>query len=60
MEGKRIPADFDWGSLSGVSSEAREKLQRIRPGSVGQAARISGVRPPDIAVLLVSLKRGPS
>ena len=60
MEGKRIPADFDWGSLSGVSSEAREKLQRIRPGSVGQAARIPGVRPPDIAVLLVSLKRGPS
>jgi tRNA uridine 5-carboxymethylaminomethyl modification enzyme len=56
MEGRRIPADFDFGSLEGVSSEAREKMKRIRPISVGQAARISGVRPADIAVLLVHLK----
>jgi tRNA uridine 5-carboxymethylaminomethyl modification enzyme len=60
MEGKRIPADFDWNGLSGVSSEAREKLKRIRPSSVGQASRIPGVRPPDIAILLVHLRKGPS
>ncbi|MGA2764850.1 MAG: tRNA uridine-5-carboxymethylaminomethyl(34) synthesis enzyme MnmG [Spirochaetia bacterium] len=57
MEEKRIPADFDWDGLAGVSAEAREKLKRIRPVSVGQASRISGVRPPDIAILMVSLKR---
>jgi tRNA uridine 5-carboxymethylaminomethyl modification enzyme len=56
MEGKRIPRDFDFGSLEGVSAEAREKLKKIRPISLGQAARISGVRPADIAVLLVHLK----
>ena len=57
MEEKRIPGDFDWDGLTGVSAEAREKLKMIRPISVGQASRISGVRPPDIAVLLVSLTR---
>ena len=57
MEEKRIPADFDWDGLAGVSAEAREKLKRIRPVSVGQASRISGVRPPDVAILMVSLKR---
>jgi len=58
MEERRIPAGFDWNGLSGVSSEAREKLKAIRPSSVGQASRIPGVRPPDIAVLLVHLKKG--
>jgi tRNA uridine 5-carboxymethylaminomethyl modification enzyme len=58
LEERRIPAGFDWSSLSGVSSEAREKLARIRPTSVGQASRIPGVRPPDIALLMVHLKRG--
>jgi tRNA uridine 5-carboxymethylaminomethyl modification enzyme len=58
MEQKRIPADFDWDGLRGVSAEAREKMKRIRPGSVGQASRISGVRPPDIAVLLLHLRDG--
>ncbi len=58
LEEKRIPADFPWDALAGVSSEAREKLKRIRPLSVGQASRIPGVRPPDIAVLLVHLKKG--
>jgi tRNA uridine 5-carboxymethylaminomethyl modification enzyme len=57
MEEKQIPRDFDWDALSGVSSEAKEKLKLIRPISVGQASRISGVRPPDIAILMVSLKR---
>ncbi len=58
LEEKRIPPDFDWDSLVGVSAEAREKLKHIRPISVGQASRISGVRPPDVAILMVSLKRG--
>ena len=57
MEEKRIPGDFDWDGLAGVSAEAREKLKMIRPISVGQASRISGVRPPDIAILMVSLAR---
>ncbi len=55
LEERRIPDDFDWNAASGLSSEAKEKLQRVRPGSVGQASRIPGVRPPDIAVLLVHL-----
>jgi tRNA uridine 5-carboxymethylaminomethyl modification enzyme len=57
MEERRIPADFDWGSLEGVSSEAREKLRAIRPGSVGQASRIPGVRPPDLALLMIHLRK---
>jgi tRNA uridine 5-carboxymethylaminomethyl modification enzyme len=58
MEQKRIPTDFDWASLPGISSEAREKMASIKPVSVGQASRIPGVRPPDIALLLLAL-RGP-
>ncbi|MGA2639821.1 MAG: tRNA uridine-5-carboxymethylaminomethyl(34) synthesis enzyme MnmG [Spirochaetia bacterium] len=58
LEDKRIPSGFDWDAAAGLSSEAREKLRRIRPGSVGQASRIPGVRPPDIALLLVHLGRG--
>jgi tRNA uridine 5-carboxymethylaminomethyl modification enzyme len=57
LEEKRIPAGFDWDGAAGLSSEAREKLRRIRPGSVGQASRIPGVRPPDIAVILLHLRR---
>ncbi|MFI5368148.1 MAG: hypothetical protein ACHQ1F_03965 [Spirochaetia bacterium] len=60
MEEKRIPRGFNWDSLTGVSSEAGEKLKAIRPVSVGQASRIPGVRPPDIAVLMVHLKKGRS
>ena len=58
MEEKRIPPDFPWDALAGVSSEAREKLARIRPLSVGQASRIPGVRPPDVAILMVHLRKG--
>jgi tRNA uridine 5-carboxymethylaminomethyl modification enzyme len=60
MEEKRIPPGFNWDSLTGISSEAGEKLRAIRPVSVGQASRIPGVRPPDIAVLMVHLKKGRS
>jgi tRNA uridine 5-carboxymethylaminomethyl modification enzyme len=58
LEEKRIPSGFDWDSAAGFSTEAREKLKRIRPRSVGQASRIPGVRPPDIAVILVYLRKG--
>ena len=58
LESRRIPPDFDYESVRGITSEAREKLLEIRPFSVGQASRISGVSPADISVLLVMLKRG--
>jgi tRNA uridine 5-carboxymethylaminomethyl modification enzyme len=58
MEEKRIPASFDYQGIVGLSSEAREKLAKIRPASIGQASRISGVRPADIAVLLLYVRRG--
>ena len=55
MENLKIPEDFDYGSAPGISSESLEKFRQIRPLSVGQASRISGVRSSDIAVLLVLL-----
>ena len=57
MEGIRIPEDFDYDSVDGISTESREKLKAIRPTSIGQASRINGVRPSDITVLLVYLKQ---
>ncbi len=57
MENLKIPAEFDYDSISGVSVESLEKFKKIRPMSVGQASRISGVRSSDIAVLLVVLGR---
>ncbi|WP_281277482.1 tRNA uridine-5-carboxymethylaminomethyl(34) synthesis enzyme MnmG [Thermodesulfitimonas autotrophica] len=57
MEEKRIPADIDYDRVGGLSNEAKEKLKAIRPLSVGQAARISGVSSSDIAALLIYLKR---
>lgn len=57
LEEKRLPGDLDYHSLAGISFEAREKLTRIRPGSLGQAARISGVSPADISILMVHLER---
>ena len=57
MEGIRIPEDFDYDAIDGISSESREKLKAVRPTSIGQASRISGVRPSDITVLLVYLKQ---
>ena len=55
MEKMRIPADFDYEKVEGISAESKEKLKMIRPLSVGQASRISGVRSSDIALLLVRL-----
>lgn len=57
LEDRRIPDDFSYEGLSGLRREALEKLTRIRPATVGQASRITGVNPADVSVLLVHLER---
>ncbi len=57
LEHRPIPDELDLAAISGLSSEARERLARHRPATVGQAARIQGVSPADVAVLLVQLER---
>ena len=55
MEGRTIPATFDYQAVPQLRAEAKEKLGRIRPTSLGQAGRISGINPADLAVLLMYL-----
>jgi tRNA uridine 5-carboxymethylaminomethyl modification enzyme len=57
LEDKRLPPDLDYHQLSGISFEARERLNRVAPSSLGQAARVSGVSPADISLLMVHLER---
>ena len=57
LEDKKLPEDIDYGEVGGLRIEARQKLEKIRPLSLGQASRISGVSPADIAVLVVWLKQ---
>lgn len=57
MEDKVLPSDIDYEKISGLRLEARQKLNKIRPQNLGQAERISGVSPADIAVLMVFLSR---
>jgi tRNA uridine 5-carboxymethylaminomethyl modification enzyme len=54
---QRIPDSLDFGAISGLSSETRQKLSEVRPASLGQAARISGVTPADISILSIWLSR---
>ena len=55
LEQKRLPDDIDYTALGGLRLEAMQKLQAVRPLTVGQASRISGVNPADISVLLIYL-----
>jgi tRNA uridine 5-carboxymethylaminomethyl modification enzyme len=57
LEDKKIPVTFDFSAVPSLRLEARQKLTKIRPQTIGQAARISGVSPADISILLVWLKR---
>ena len=59
MEGKIIPTWIDYESIPSLRNEARQKLSRIRPRTLGQASRISGVSPADITLVLIWMKRGP-
>ncbi|OIN96052.1 tRNA uridine-5-carboxymethylaminomethyl(34) synthesis enzyme MnmG [Candidatus Desantisbacteria bacterium CG1_02_38_46] len=58
LEEHPIPADFDYFSLHGLKTEARQKLSKICPISLGQASRIQGVTPSDISILMIYLKKG--
>ena len=57
LENKKIPDDIDYDKISGLRIEARQKLSKIKPLSIGQASRISGVSPADISVLLIYLHK---
>ena len=57
MESAGIPADFDFAQISGLRTEARQKLVAIAPRNLGQASRISGVTPADVALLAVWMQR---
>ncbi len=57
MEDKEINPDFDYNLFVSLSKEAREKLMKIKPRTLGQASRISGVTPSDISVLMVHITK---
>ena len=57
LENKKIPDDIDYNKITNLASEARQKLNEIRPTSIGQAIRISGVNPADISILNIYLKK---
>ena len=57
LENKVLSADLDYNDISGLRLEARQKLSKIKPHTVGQASRISGVSPADIGVLMVYLEQ---
>jgi len=59
MEVMKVPMDFDYQTVMGLSNEAREKFKAIRPMSIGQASRIPGVRNADLAILMVAISRRP-
>jgi len=58
MENKKIPVDIDYDAISGIANEARTNLKEVRPLSIAQASRISGVNPADISILLVYIEQG--
>ncbi|SDN62178.1 tRNA uridine 5-carboxymethylaminomethyl modification enzyme [Fictibacillus solisalsi] len=58
MENKKLPVNLDYMAINGLATEAKQKLLEVRPLSVGQASRVSGVNPADISILLVYLEQG--
>ena len=56
LESRAIPAQFDYAAVPQLRVEAREKLARVRPATLGQASRISGISPADLSVLLIYLE----
>ena len=58
MEDKKIPENIDYDAISGLATEARQKLKEVLPLSLAQASRISGVNPADISILLVYIEQG--
>jgi tRNA uridine 5-carboxymethylaminomethyl modification enzyme len=57
LENRRFPEGIDFSSIQGLRLEARQKLTQIKPDSIGQASRITGVSPADISVLLIYLEQ---
>ena len=57
LEAKRLPENINYNDVPSLRDEAREKLQNIRPESLGQASRISGVSPADVSVLMVWMEQ---
>jgi tRNA uridine 5-carboxymethylaminomethyl modification enzyme len=56
-DGTRIPNGIDYGDVPGLSREAREKLGRVRPASIGQASRVPGITPADVTSVLIHMAR---
>ena len=57
QEEKQIPNDIDYNKVPNLASEARQKLMKVNPTTIGQALRISGVNPADISILMVYLRK---
>ena len=60
MESRKVPNWVDYSKLHGLRNEARQKLSEIRPATLGQASRISGVSPADLSMIMIAMKKGPS
>jgi tRNA uridine 5-carboxymethylaminomethyl modification enzyme len=60
MEGHKLPDGIDYSKIRHLSNEARTKLTKFRPATLGQASRIAGVTPADITVLMIHLKTNPA
>ena len=57
LDNKKIPDDIDYDKIHNLASEAKQKLKQIRPTSIGQALRISGVNPADISLIMIYIKK---